>query len=57
MISKLKPYALTALRYAKVIWDVPAVKSVALTWLIRVGVPSGAAAILIPILDAISSNG
>ncbi len=57
MISKLKPYALTALRYAKVIWAVPAVQSRVLTWLIRIGVPAGTTALIVPIIEALNSNG
>lgn len=41
----------TVVRYAKIAWEVPAVKSAALTWLIRLGVPG--AAILIPVIDAL----
>lgn len=50
-LYKLKPTALAAVRYAKIAWEVPSVKSVALTWLIRLGVPG--AAIIIPVVDAL----
>ncbi|WP_161600454.1 hypothetical protein [Sphingobium limneticum] len=45
-----------AKRYARVIWAVPAVKSLALTWLIRVGVPSGIAGVAILIGDALNGG-
>ena len=44
----------TVLHYAKIVWEVPAVQSAALTWLIRIGVPSAAAAIIIPVVDALA---
>lgn len=56
MASILKSAALGALRIAKTIWEVPAVKSVAVTWLIRAGLSASGAAILIPIVDALVSQ-
>ncbi len=41
--------------YALKIWEVPAVKSFALTWLIRLSVPG--APVLIAVIDALTSNG
>ncbi len=51
MTSKTKKAVATVKRYAKIVWEIPAIKSVALTWLIRLGVPG--AAILIPVIDAL----
>jgi hypothetical protein len=51
MTSKVKKGLQTVAHYAKIAWEVPAVKSAALTWLIRLGVPG--AAILIPVFDAL----
>lgn len=45
----------SAKHYALKIWEVPAVKSIALTWLIRLSVPG--APILIAVVDALTSNG
>lgn len=53
MLSTLKSAALGALRIAKTVWQVPAVKSVALTWLIRLGLSASGAAIVIPVVDAL----
>ncbi|GAA3266477.1 hypothetical protein GCM10020258_35470 [Sphingomonas yabuuchiae] len=44
----------TAMRYAKIVWEVPAVKSVALTWLIRAGLSASGAAALTAIVDAVA---
>ena len=44
----------TVFHYAKIVWEVPAVQSAALTWLIRIGVPSAAAAVIIPVVDALA---
>lgn len=41
----------TVLHYAKIVWEVPAVQSAALTWLIRASVPG--AAILIAAVNAL----
>lgn len=54
MESKLKKGLAKAGHYAKVIWEIPAIKSVALTWLVRLGVPGGA--ILIAVVDALASK-
>lgn len=51
MTSKVKKGLQTVARYAKIAWEVPAVKSAALTWLIRLGVPG--AGIAFAIFDAI----
>lgn len=40
--------------YALKVWEVPAVKSIALTWLIRLSVPG--APILIAVVDALTST-
>lgn len=53
MPIKLKVIAVGALRIAKTVWRVPAVQSVALTWLIRLGLSASGAAIVIPIVDAL----
>ncbi|WP_156361263.1 hypothetical protein [Sphingomonas sp. Leaf257] len=44
----------TAIHYAKIVWEVPAVKSVALTWLIRAGLSASGAAALTAIVDAVA---
>ncbi|WP_409664028.1 hypothetical protein [Sphingomonas parapaucimobilis] len=44
----------TAIRYAKIVWEVPAVKSVALTWLIRAGLSASGAAALTAIVDTVA---
>lgn len=41
------------IHYAKVVWEVPAVQSAALTWLIRLGMSASGAAIAIPVLNAL----
>lgn len=64
MITSLKTACLSALRYArdvrlrettvriaKTIWEIPAIRSKAITWLVRIGVPGAA---LVPlIIDAV----
>lgn len=44
----------TVVRYAKIVWEVPAVKSVALTWLIRAGLSASTAAMLTAVVDAVT---
>jgi len=50
MTKKLKKGLQTVARYAAIAWEVPAVKSAALTWLIRLSVPG--AAIVVAVIDA-----
>lgn len=51
MTSKVKKGLATALHVAKTIWEIPAIQSKAITWLVRIGVPGAALAPLI--IDAI----
>jgi hypothetical protein len=53
--SKAKMWDRTK-HYAGVMWAVPAVKSIALTWLIRFGVPSGIAGIIVAITDGLNGG-
>lgn len=46
--------AATVARYAKTVWEVPAVKSVALTWLIRADLSASTAAMLTAVVDAVT---
>lgn len=46
-----------ALNAARKIWEIPAVQSVALTWLIRAGASSTVAGIVIAIVEALSGIG
>lgn len=41
----------TVAKYAKIVWEIPAIKSKALTWLIRIGVPG--APVVLSIIDAL----
>jgi len=52
--SKWHSVAATMLRYAKIVWEVPAVRSVAVTWLIRAGLSASGAAALTAIVDAVA---
>lgn len=52
--SAWRRVGVTAARYAKIVWEVPAVKSVALTWLVRVGLSTSGAAALTAIVDAVA---
>lgn len=47
----------TIKKWAKLIWDIPVVQSTLLTWLLRVGVPSGIAAVAMAIANTVSGNG
>lgn len=52
--STWKRIGATIVRYAKIVWEVPAVRSVALTWLVRVGLSASTAAMLTAIVDAVT---
>lgn len=60
MKTKTKPLlskALSALKaFAVAAWTVPAVKSKLLTWLIRIGVPSGIATVALAVADALNGT-
>lgn len=52
----IKPIWETTKKYAGIVWRVDAVKSLAITWLIRVGVPSGIVGIGVAIADAVNGG-